>query len=369
MKNLLKTLLLKILYLKHPGCKISGYDPDFRWVDKTFSTEEKLTFAHVGGVGDILFSLYFCRELASSRGEEQFRYLIFAGKNGLPLAAAEFLQPLLAAQKFISGCEIVEKTDEKHIMLNDYRKLKWNFSSADIRSWYYNLSRIHLPREFWKPVIEVNADQKYQDKINLMMGIEADAFGQTPDDVFDYTIGSVHYLPVKGEFLSVFDLNPKKIFALDESKEVFLKLLSEGFDNDILAVAKCYFDTVVDMVQKTKPTIIGHFDLISLYGDFGKVQSEYEQIAKDAVKRLAGCGSLVEINGNRKFKGRGGLYPADFLIKEFAQKGFDFVLSSDAHVTASLGFEFDETVSHLKTLGITRLASFDKKGNRIYTEI
>lgn len=167
MKNLLKTLLLKILYLKHPGCKISGYDPDFRWVDKTFSTEEKLTFAHVGGVGDILFSLYFCRELAASRGEEQFRYLIFAGKNGLPLAAAEFLQPLLAAQKFISGCEIVEKTDEKHIMLNDYRKLKWNFSSADIRSWYYNLSRIHLPREFWKPVIEVNADQKYQDKILL----------------------------------------------------------------------------------------------------------------------------------------------------------------------------------------------------------
>ena len=211
--------------------------------------------------------------------------------------------------------------------------------------------------------------QKYQDKINLMMGIEADAFGQTPDDVFDYTIGSVHYLPVKGEFLSVFDLNPKKIFALDESKETFLKLLAEGFDNDILAVAKCYFDTVVDMVQKTKPTIIGHFDLISLYGDFGKVQSEYEQIAKDAVKRLAGCGSLVEINGNRKFKGRGGLYPADFLIKEFAQNGFDFVLSSDAHVTASLGFEFDETVSHLKTLGITRLATFDKKGNRIYTEI
>ena len=84
---------------------------------------------------------------------------------------------------------------------------------------------------------------------------------------------------------------------------------------------------------------------------------------------LAGCGCLVEINANRKFKGKGGLYPADFLITEFAKNGFDFVLSSDAHVTDSLGFEFDNTIAHLKELGVTRLVSFDKKGNKVITEI
>ena len=201
------------------------------------------------------------------------------------------------------------------------------------------------------------------------MGIEADAFGQTPDDNFDYTIGSVHYLAVNGQYMSVFDVRKNKVFALDESKETFLQLLAEGFDNDIISVAKSYYDTVVDMVQKTKPTIIGHFDLVSLYGDFGEVEKQYQQIAKDAIKRLQGCDCLVEINANRKFKGRGGLYPADFLIKQFLDCGFDFVLSSDAHVTDSLGYDFDNTVNHLKELGVTRLVSFDKNGNKIFVEI
>ena len=211
--------------------------------------------------------------------------------------------------------------------------------------------------------------QKYKNEINLMLGIEADAFGIIPDDKLDYTIGSVHYLAVNGQYMSVFDVNKNNVFALDESKETFLQLLEQGFNNDILAVAQSYYDTVVDMVQKTKPTIIGHFDLVSLYGDFGNVQKQYEQIAKDAIKRLQGCGCLVEINANRKFKGKGGLYPADFLITEFLACGFDFVLSSDAHVTDSLGFDFDNTVAHLKTLGVNRLVSFDKTGNRIYKEI
>lgn len=211
--------------------------------------------------------------------------------------------------------------------------------------------------------------QKYKNQINLLLGIEADAFGINPDDKFDYTIGSVHYLAVNGQYMSVFDVRKNKVFALDESKETFLQLLAEGFDNDIISVAQSYFDTVVDMVQKTKPTIIGHFDLVSLYGDFGEVQDKYQQIAKDAVKRLQGCGSLVEINANRKFKGKGGLYPADFLIKQFLDCGFDFVLSSDAHVEDSLGYDFDNTVAHIKDLGVTRLVSFDKNGNKIYTKI
>ena len=78
---------------------------------------------------------------------------------------------------------------------------------------------------------------------------------------------------------------------------------------------------------------------------------------------------MVEVNANRKFKGKGGLYPADFLIKEFVAQGFDFVLSSDAHVTDSLGYDFDNTVKHLKSLGVTRLVSFDKNSNKIFIQI
>ena len=53
----------------------------------------------------------------------------------------------------------------------------------------------------------------------------------------------------------------------------------------------------------------------------------------------------------------------------FVSNGFDFVLSSDAHVTQSLGYDFDNIVDHIKKLGVTRLVSFDKKGNRIFKKI
>lgn len=164
-KSVIRSFVYFLACCRNPGCKIAKFNPDFLWVDSIFNSSEQLTFAHVGDIGDILFSLHFCKELSFWAGNKKFRYLILTGEKGLSHNAAAFLHPLLSAQSFIFNCEIVERIDEKHIMLDDFRKLKLNLSASDIRSWYYNLIQCHLPQEFWRSVIEVDANPVFNDKI------------------------------------------------------------------------------------------------------------------------------------------------------------------------------------------------------------
>lgn len=187
---------------------------------------------------------------------------------------------------------------------------------------------------------------KYGGKINLLCGVELDAFGQKPDGL-DFVITSAHYVLKDGVY-----------YEVDGSEEKFAR----GCEalGGRLAFAKSYYDVLCDAVLRTSPDIIGHFDLVDLFGKYGE-DEQYKQIALAAVERLKGTKSLVEVNLGGMFKHGRGAYPADFLIRYMAQNGFEFILSSDAHCAEALGFAFDETAQRLKTLGVKSLRFFDGK--------
>ena len=121
------------------------------------------------------------------------------------------------------------------------------------------------------------------------------------------------------------------------------------------------------MIREVSPDIIGHFDIIDLYGKY-EPAGGYKSAALAACDAARKSGALVEINTGRLFKGKGGLYPDDFIIKQLSENGVGFILSSDAHQKEALGYEFDSTVLKLKTLGVRRLAVYGKNG-RTFTEI
>lgn len=192
--------------------------------------------------------------------------------------------------------------------------------------------------------------EKYAGKIKLISGVELDAYGVMPEGT-DYVITSAHYVRVGGEYYSV-----------DGSRKHFDTAVNEGFGGDKLKLAECYYDTLVQAVKATLPDVIGHFDLVDLYGNFD--DDGYREIALAAAEKLKGTDSLVEVNLGRLFKGKGGAYPADFIIEYMARNGFEFVLSGDAHCVEALGFAFDEQVRLLKALGVKRLAYFDGKDKK-----
>ena len=166
----LKKKVLSAVYSKNPGCTTGSADDCRYWCDQAVKSGERITFSHCGGLGDLLFSLHFCREFAGYYGINGYDFHIYTVDNappGLGVAAADFIKPLLENLPEIGKVTIGYDlpADANEVALGNYWKQKINFGATDIRSWYYNLTTVHLPREFWKPVILADADYRHQDKI------------------------------------------------------------------------------------------------------------------------------------------------------------------------------------------------------------
>jgi ADP-heptose:LPS heptosyltransferase len=138
-----------------------------------------ISFTHAGKLGDILYSLYFCKELSASFQYDKFNYNLLINKKPsdfckdvsgeimLSRKSAEFIKPLLENLPFIQDVTIVEKSSraENNVDLNLFRSGAINQFGCEIREWYYTFCKRTLPQEFWMPLISAKPNPKYKDKI------------------------------------------------------------------------------------------------------------------------------------------------------------------------------------------------------------
>ena len=140
-----------------------------------------ITFTHAGRFGDLISSLNFCLQLAQHFNQSKFNFHIQTGVKYQPSKVeqasfgpqpvlitnkmAKFIKPLLVGQPYINQVLVGDQIPAKAINLNDFRKEPLNTMCGDIRDWYYSLTNIMLPREFWKRIIFAQPNQKYKDKV------------------------------------------------------------------------------------------------------------------------------------------------------------------------------------------------------------
>lgn len=134
-----------------------------------------LLFNHSGAIGDILFSLYLCKELSQSQGESKFNFhfqinneqetKIGKKRVGFSIKDVEFLLPLLKSQSYINEITYSKDTPKGCFNLDLMRDLNLNLMGGDIRGYWYNLTTSHLPREFQKPIIKVEPNYKFKNKL------------------------------------------------------------------------------------------------------------------------------------------------------------------------------------------------------------
>lgn len=177
---------------------------------------------------------------------------------------------------------------------------------------------------------------KYFDQIHVLCGVEQDYYSEYPTDDFDFVIGSVHYIKVKGEYIPV-----------DESIEILRAAVQKHFDGDVYALCEAYFATVADVVKKTECDIIGHFDLISKFIEkepfFDVTHPRYAAAWQKAVDELLKHNVPFEINTGAISRGyRTQPYPSEEMREYIREKGGRFVLSSDAHSTDAIACGFEE---------------------------
>ncbi len=177
---------------------------------------------------------------------------------------------------------------------------------------------------------------KYFDRIHVLCGVEQDYYSDYPTDEFDYIIGSVHYIKVGNEYIPV-----------DESVEILRAAVQKHFGGDVYALCELYFDTVADVVEKTRCDIIGHFDLISKFIEreplFDTEHPRYVKAWKAAVDRLVTYDVPFEINTGAISRGyRTQPYPDEEMIAYIKAKGGRLILSSDAHSKENVAYKFEE---------------------------
>lgn len=178
--------------------------------------------------------------------------------------------------------------------------------------------------------------EKYGDKIEILCGIEQDYYATSDTKKFDYVIGSVHYIKVGDEYLSI-----------DEDAETLRNIVEVYFGGNQYSFAEAYFDTVSNVVEKTNADIIGHLDLLTKFNEedelFNETNPCYVNAWKKAVDNLLKYDKPFEINMGAISRGyRTTPYPSKDIIEYIKDNGGKLVLSSDSHSADTLCFKFED---------------------------
>jgi histidinol-phosphatase (PHP family) len=185
--------------------------------------------------------------------------------------------------------------------------------------------------------------EKYKDKIKILLGYEVDFTPYVDKRVLerkvDYLIGSVHFLDNWG-----FD-NPE-----------FIK---EWHNRDVDDIYKEYFSKIEDLAKSKLFDIVGHLDLIKVFGF--KPKKNIKDIAKNAIKEIKKAGMVVEINTAGLRKPVKEIYPSTELLEMIRNEGIDITFSSDAHKAEDVGYKIDEAIDMAKNLGFSEAVYFENR--------
>jgi histidinol-phosphatase (PHP family) len=185
--------------------------------------------------------------------------------------------------------------------------------------------------------------------IKIKIGLEVDFFAGREKEIFaclnslplDFIIGSVHYLGEK-----TVDAGP------DFYEEKSLNILFESyFDSVIAASASGLFD------------IIGHCDLIRIYGY--KTSSDLAPLYRELAKTMKKHNVAFEVNTNGRNRPLADFYPDRQFLHIFREENVPVCVNSDAHMPSRVGQYFDEAYELLRYIGFTEMAIFDKRVRRM----
>ncbi len=187
---------------------------------------------------------------------------------------------------------------------------------------------------------------QYSGQMDILCGMEMDAFSEKPQHKYDYIIGSVHCIPTKNGLMDV-----------DNGAALQRKTVDTCFGGDFYAYTRAYFEQVALVRDKTDCTVIGHFDLVAKYNEkahfFDESDKRYLQPAFAAIAALCEKGDAVfEINTGAIPRGaRNTPYPILPFLKEIRAHGGRILFSADAHRADTLLFGGEQMRELAKAAG------------------
>ncbi|MGI6214588.1 MAG: histidinol-phosphatase HisJ family protein [Christensenellales bacterium] len=211
---------------------------------------------------------------------------------------------------------------------------------------------------------EVNRlKEKYKNQIRIYLGIERDAYSLSERNLYEYVLGSLHYVKFGNDFL-----------AVDGNRENLSRAVNEFFKGDGYILAKEYYDNFTKYIVSYKPDIIGHFDLVCKYNDiynfFDENSPEYIQLYKKAMDKMINACSLMEVNTGRIVRAKAAVpYPSLEILKYWKSLGGDVILSSDCHDAENIAGGYEKGLAHIHKAGFKSILQLSYEGTELFTRL
>jgi histidinol-phosphatase (PHP family) len=185
--------------------------------------------------------------------------------------------------------------------------------------------------------------------IKIRIGLEVDFFAGKEKEIkdylsplpLDYIIGSVHYLGEK-----TVDFGPE-----------FYK--GKSIDN----LFEAYFDSVCVAVESQLFDIIGHCDLIRIFGY--KPSTNLEPLYRKLAKTMKSNDVAFEVNTNGRNRPIADFYPDRRFLHIFREENVPVCVNSDAHMPSRVGQYFDEAYELLRYTGFNEMAVFENRKRKM----
>lgn len=185
--------------------------------------------------------------------------------------------------------------------------------------------------------------EKYAGKINVLCGLEVDYYSLVDRSLFDYTIGSVHYIKKCGEYIPI-----------DESPEILKSSCDKYYNGDIYLMCEDYYNSVGSL---SNCEIVGHLDLITKFSDvipelIDARNPRYITARNEATLKLIDRGKIFEVNTGAMARGYKSVpYPDEDALKFISESGGKITLTSDCHDKEKLSFGYRESMSLIGRCG------------------
>ncbi len=197
---------------------------------------------------------------------------------------------------------------------------------------------------------EIQALQKLSQKPQILVGLEVDFILGREDLIesrvcearLDFLIGSVHFLDEWG-----FD-NPAFIgeYAKKDLESCWIK----------------YLHSIAKMAQTRLFQIVGHLDLLKIFGhSMPKDSSACKDALEFALHAIKSADMAIELNSAGLRKQIGEIYPSKEILQKAYHLGIPISFGSDAHALEQVGYGYDKCVELAREVGYDKCVYFKQK--------
>ena len=197
-------------------------------------------------------------------------------------------------------------------------------------------------------------EQKYASEIRILPAMEIETYSGYESfvpyllETFkpDYIVGSVHF---------VNDLN------FDYSPEMYTRSAESVGGAD--RMYETYFDLQYEMIERFRPSVVGHFDLIRIFDPQYRERLKKTSIRRKVLRNLElikDFDLILDFNLRALAKGAEEPYITSSILRTVREMGISIAPGDDSHGVADVGNYFDKGIEILKAHGFSLTWPFPK---------